>query len=120
MNKTQKAVDKWFRIFKESQLQEMCPSCGAQHQMGGCSPQPDETEIGDRRRVVPHDQEGRMAKRQLFNTIENAQIVMESLHDDDELETWVQSKLTKISSMMGAVKNYIEYEYNNNPMGEEE
>ena len=67
--------------------------------------------IGDTRKVAPHDQEGRTAKQQLFNTIENAQEVMDNLHDDDELEAWIQSKLTKISSMMSAVNHYLKYEY---------
>jgi hypothetical protein len=42
--------------------------------------------------------------------------MMENLHDDDELEGWVQSKITKAASYMSAAKHYLEYEYKHPPM----
>ena len=120
MNKTQNATDAWFRNIKKTQLQEMCSACGGHHQVGDHPEEPHEVEVGDSRKVVPNDQEGRMAKQQLFNTMEHAQEVLEYMHDDDELEAWVQSKITKISSMMSAVNHYLKYEYKNNPLEHEE
>lgn len=69
----------------------------------------------DRRRVVPHDDEGRMAKSELYKIAKYAMEMMENLHDDDELEGWVQAKITKAASYMSAAKHYLEYEYNNPP-----
>ena len=37
--------------------------------------------------------------------------IHDNLGDDDQLEGWVQSKIATMSSMMGAVKHYLEYEY---------
>tara|TARA_B100001123_G_C15336392_1_gene1033004 strand:+ start:5127 stop:5405 length:279 start_codon:yes stop_codon:yes gene_type:complete len=84
MNKSTKATDNWFRSLKEDTL--------------------DEREIGE-------DREGAMAKRQLYNVIEQAQEVHDMLGEEDELEAWVQSKLTKIASMMSVVQHYLNYEY---------
>ena len=69
----------------------------------------------DTRRVTPHDREGRMAKAQLYKITKYAMEIMENLHDDDELESWVQSKITKAASYMSAAKHYLEYEYTNPP-----
>ena len=69
----------------------------------------------DVRRVVPHDEEGRMAKSQLYKIAKYAMEMMENLHDDDELEGWVQSKITKAASYMSAAKHYLEYEYKHPP-----
>lgn len=69
----------------------------------------------DTRRVTPHDREGRMAKAQLYKITKYAMEMMENLHDDDELESWVQSKITKAASYMSAAKHYLEYEYKHPP-----
>ena len=63
------------------------------------------------RRIVPHDEEGRMAKSQLYKIAKYAMEMMENVHDDDELESWVQAKITKAASYMSAAKHYLEYEY---------
>jgi hypothetical protein len=65
------------------------------------------------RHVEDHDQEGRMAKSQLYKITKYAMEIMENLHDDDELESWVQAKITKAASYMSAAKHYLEYEYKN-------
>jgi hypothetical protein len=67
------------------------------------------------RKVVPHDDEGRMAKSQLYKIAKYAMEMMENLHDDDELEGWVQAKITKAASYMSAAKHYLEYEYKHPP-----
>ena len=52
-----------------------------------------------------------MAKSQLFRAAKYAQEIMDNISDDDELEAWVQSKITKAADYLGAVKHYLEYEY---------
>ena len=88
----------------EMMLGEMC----------GALPPPEEPAVmmpKMTRKVVPHDDEGRMAKSQLYKIAKYAMEMMENLHDDDELEGWVQAKITKAASYMSAAKHYLEYEY---------
>ena len=88
----------------EMMLDEMC----------GALPPPEEPAVmmpKMTRKVVPHDEEGRMAKSQLYKIAKYAMEMMENLHDDDELEGWVQAKITKAASYMSAAKHYLEYEY---------
>jgi hypothetical protein len=63
------------------------------------------------RQLDHHDEEGRMAKSQLYRAAKYAQEIMDNISDDDELEAWVQSKITKAADYLGAVKHYLEYEY---------
>ena len=63
------------------------------------------------RQLDHHDEEGRMAKSQLYRAGKYAQEIMDNIGDDDELEAWVQSKITKAADYLGAVKHYLEYEY---------
>ena len=57
-----------------------------------------------------HDLEGDMAKNQLFNIAKYSIAMMKALEDDQELEAWVQSKLTLAQDYLGKVKHYLEYE----------
>ena len=84
MNNPTQATDKWFRTLKEDVTVDSSD---------------------------PEDKEGAMAKRQLYNVIEQAQEVHDMLGEDDQLEAWVQSKLTKIASMMSAVQHHLNYEH---------
>jgi len=63
------------------------------------------------RQLDHDDDEGRMAKSQLYRAGKYAQEIMDNIGDDDELEAWVQSKITKAADYLGAVKHYLEYEY---------
>jgi hypothetical protein len=56
---------------------------------------------------VEGDYEGEMAKGELKSAIQNAQEIIDSLKDEDELEAWVQSKITKAADYISAVKNYM-------------
>jgi len=56
------------------------------------------------------DDEGGMAKRQLYKTAKYAMMLHDALDDDDQLEGWVQSKITKAADYMGTVAHYLEYE----------
>jgi len=69
--------------------------------------------VGDSRRIAPHDDEGRMAKSDLYKIAKYAMELSEALHDEDELEGWVQAKITKAADYLSAVKHYLEYEFMN-------
>lgn len=56
---------------------------------------------------VKGDYEGEMAKGELEYTIQNAQELIDQLKDEDELEAWVQSKITKAADYISAVKDYM-------------
>ena len=72
------------------------------------------------RKVAPHDQEGKMAKAQLYKIANYAQEIYDSLHDDDELESWIQSKIATMSHMVSSVKNHLEHEYKKDMMEEKQ
>ena len=56
------------------------------------------------------DDEGGMAKRQLYKSAKYAMMLHDSLKDEDQLEGWVQSKITKAADYLGTVAHYLEYE----------
>ena len=56
------------------------------------------------------DYEGKMARRQLARIAKYAQHLFHMLDNKDQLESWVQAKLTKASDYMGSVKHYLEGE----------
>jgi len=62
------------------------------------------------------DQEGKMAKRQVFGVIVDATEIETMLTDDQELDGWIQSKLTKAADYISAVKKYLEYDLAHNPV----
>ncbi len=61
------------------------------------------------------DEEGKMAKRQLESIIEYSQQLVSMLGDKTQLESWVQSKLTKAEDYISTVKHYLEYEMGHMP-----
>ena len=58
------------------------------------------------------DNEGNMAKKQLFKLQKYAKILHDNLDDNNELESWVQSKITLAADYIGKVKHHLEYELN--------
>ena len=56
------------------------------------------------------DNEGGMAKRQLYRMAEYAMELHDALDDETQLEAWVQSKITIASEYMAKVKHYLEHE----------
>jgi hypothetical protein len=56
---------------------------------------------------VEGDYEGEMARGELEYTIQNAQEILDQLKDGDELEAWVQSKITKAADYISTVKDYM-------------
>ena len=55
------------------------------------------------------DEEGAMAKRQLYDMEQYARELSEMLTDTTQLESWVQAKLTKAADYLKTVKHYVEY-----------
>tara|TARA_A100001515_G_scaffold144632_1_gene149328 strand:- start:229 stop:684 length:456 start_codon:yes stop_codon:yes gene_type:complete len=66
------------------------------------------------------DREGDMAKGQLYHIAKNAMTLFDSLSDEDQLQGWVQSKITKASDYMKSVRDYLEYEMGVEMMDPEE
>ena len=55
------------------------------------------------------DSEGRMAKGQLYRTAKYATELEEMIMDEEQLDGWVQAKITKASDYLSSVKHYLEY-----------
>ena len=62
------------------------------------------------RKLAYKDPAGEMAKSQLQKIELYAKKLNDMIHPDDELESWVQSKLSRISTDIGDVKHYLDYE----------
>jgi len=56
------------------------------------------------------DREGAMAKADLFKLANYAHKLFQNLNDDDQLEGWVQAKITKAADYIASVYHYLEYE----------
>jgi hypothetical protein len=54
------------------------------------------------------DEEGGMARGELFKIAKYGQEIRDMLKDDDQLPAWVQSKITKCAAMIGDVKHFLE------------
>lgn len=55
------------------------------------------------------DEDGWMAKSQLYKLSKYSIELHGMIGDTDNLEPWVQAKITKASDYLGAVKHYMEY-----------
>lgn len=58
-----------------------------------------------------NDDEGRMAKSQLYKLAKYATELHNKLKDNDQLEAWVQSKITTASDYISSIKHYLEHEH---------
>lgn len=56
------------------------------------------------------DREGAMAKADLYKLANYAHKLYEKIQEDDQLEAWVQAKITKAADYMASVYHYLEYE----------
>jgi len=72
------------------------PEMGAEDQVG--------SELGH------GDQEGAMAKQELIKLANYATNLQEHIEDDEQLEAWVQSKITIAATNIASVYHYIAYE----------
>ena len=56
------------------------------------------------------DREGAMAKADLFKLANYAHKLYQQMNDEDQLEAWVQAKITKAADYIASVYHYLEYE----------
>lgn len=57
-----------------------------------------------------HDDEGRMAKADLYKLANYSLKLFKQLDDNQQLEGWVQAKITKAADYVASVYHYMEYE----------
>ena len=57
-----------------------------------------------------HDREGAMAKADLYKLATYSHKLFKQLHDNDQMEAWVQAKITKAADYIASVYHYLEYE----------
>ena len=55
------------------------------------------------------DEDGWMAKSQLYKLAKDAIALHGMIQDTENLEPWVQSKITSASDYINSVRNYMEY-----------
>jgi len=58
----------------------------------------------------PDGYEGQMAKRSLYHMAAQAQQLHDMLHDDENLEPWVQAKITKAADYLEKAFKAISYD----------
>mgnify|MGYP006269650707 FL=1 len=63
------------------------------------------------------DREGAMAKADLFKLANYAHKLYQQIQDEDQLESWVQAKITKAADYVASVYHYLEYEMKFNEYG---
>jgi len=56
------------------------------------------------------DKEGAMAKADLFKLGKYSYKLFKKIEDDDQLESWIQAKITKAADYLASVYHYLEYE----------
>ena len=66
--------------------------------------------LDDKHHMDHVDEEGGMAKSQLYKMAKYAMMLHDALENETQLEAWVQSKITIASEYMSKVKHYLEYE----------
>lgn len=57
-----------------------------------------------------YDQDGRMAKQNLWKMAEYARELYELIDDNEDLEPWVEEKIAIAAFMMDSVGHYMQYE----------
>ncbi len=57
-----------------------------------------------------HDREGAMAKADLYKLASYSHKLYQQIQDDQQLEAWVQAKITKAADYIASVYHYLEYE----------
>ena len=55
------------------------------------------------------DGEGFLTKQNLFKIFNYAKFLHDSIEDNEELEPWVQHKISAMAEMIGSVKQHVEY-----------
>jgi hypothetical protein len=65
------------------------------------------------------DREGAMAKADLYKLANYSLKLFKKLQDEDQLEGWVQAKITKAADYVASVYHYLEYEMKISEYGEQ-
>lgn len=63
------------------------------------------------------DNEGAMAKADLYKLANYSVKLFKKINDEDQLESWVQAKITKAADYIASVYHYLEYELKFNEYG---
>jgi hypothetical protein len=66
----------------------------------------------------PDDHEAKMARADLFKLAQYSFKLFKMIHEDQELEGWVQAKITKSADYIASVYHYMEYEMKFSEYGE--
>jgi hypothetical protein len=66
----------------------------------------------------PDDHEAKMARADLFKCAQYSFKLFKMIHEDMELEGWVQAKITKAADYIASVYHYMEYEMKISEYGE--
>ena len=66
----------------------------------------------------PDDHEAKMARADLFKCAQYSFKLFKMIHEDMELEGWVQAKITKAADYIASVYHYMEYEMKVSEYGE--
>jgi hypothetical protein len=102
-------------------VRDVCRACGVNE---GKSPHKKGTEAYRKHMAAMHaeskqvnegvldteDEDGFMAKAQLYHMAKYAADLHGMIQDRDNLEPWVQAKLTKAQDYLSVVKHYLEYQ----------
>jgi hypothetical protein len=64
----------------------------------------------DPKNTVIDDHEAKMAKAQLYKLAKYSAKLFNMIEEGEELEGWVQAKITKASDYVSAVYHHLEYE----------
>jgi len=102
---TQAGMDARRLAVNAASLQE--EGCGDQMHMPAQEPEIDQDT------QMHHDQgdpgESELAKSQLYRASQYAGELEQMIHDGEELDAWVQAKITKASDYLSSVKHYLQY-----------
>jgi len=97
------------RVFDLLKKRVGAPEAGEQQSVTEmCGPAPSQETPTHSASVDGHG-EGRMAKSQLYRAAEYATELEQMIEDGEELDAWVQAKITKASDYLSSVKHYLEY-----------
>jgi hypothetical protein len=67
----------------------------------------DDRDMGEAHDPAEYDQEGEMARQDLFTAAEAANELRSILHSDENLPEWVQAKITKAVDYLDTARDYI-------------
>lgn len=80
--------------------------------MMGLTKAPDEPDMQDQGEYEkdPDGYEGEMAKTNLYKIADYAKDLCALLHDDENLEPWVEEKIAVAASMIDSVAHHLKYQ----------